>query len=106
MNIKKVLSDKGLSYQELADIINASRPDGARRVTTASISQMVNGEPSVKSMREIAGAIGCKVGDFFLDEVSRAGTMTALVRHGSDYYSAETTDELRRIADEIDGKNI
>lgn len=105
MNIKKILSEKGVSYQELADIINASRPDGARRVTTASISQMVNGEPSVKSMREIANAIGCKVGDFFIDEVSPTGTMTVLVRHGSNYYSAETTDELRRIADEIDGKS-
>ena len=104
MNIKKVLSDKDVSYQKLADIINSKRPTGSRMATTASISQMVNGEPSVKSMREIADAIGCKVGDFFTDEVTPRGTMSALVKHGDDFYSADTTDGLRRIADEIDKK--
>ena len=96
-NIKILLRDNQLTQREVAERMG---------ISPGALSNAIKGEnPRISTLEHIANAIGCKVGDFFIDEVSPTGTMTALVRHGSNYYSAETTDELRRIADEIDGKS-
>lgn len=70
MVIKDILKKRGMSYQELANRINESRGNSSRKATSASIAQIVNGDPSLKSLREIADVLGCKVGDFFADECS------------------------------------
>ena len=40
------------------------------KISKGAISQIVNGSPNVKTLRTIADIIGCKVGDFFKDEMS------------------------------------
>lgn len=75
MVIKEILKQKGISYQELANRINERRVSSSRKATSASIAQIVNGDPSLKSLREIAEIIGCKVGDFFADECSNRHTL-------------------------------
>lgn len=102
MNIKKVLEEKGLSYQVVADRINANRQSTARKATTASISQMVNGEPSVKSLREMAEAIGCKVGDFFVDDFTPDNNfLVALIEYNGHTYSAHSFEELDKLITRI-----
>lgn len=39
-------------------------------ITKGGISQIVNGSPNVKTLRNIADIVGCKVGDFFADEMT------------------------------------
>ena len=39
-------------------------------ISKGGISQIVNGSPTVKTLRTIADIVGCKVGDFFRDEMS------------------------------------
>ena len=39
-------------------------------ISKGGISQIVNGSPTVKTLRTIAEIVGCKVGDFFRDEMS------------------------------------
>ena len=39
-------------------------------ITKGGISQIVNGSPNVKTLRTIADIVGCKVGDFFTDEMT------------------------------------
>ena len=39
-------------------------------ITKGGISQIVNGSPNVKTLRTIADIVGCKIGDFFTDEMT------------------------------------
>ena len=48
-------------------------------ITKGGISQIVNGTPNVKTLRTIAEIVGCKVGDFFADEMSESVEASAPV---------------------------
>lgn len=62
MNIQFIIKEKGFTQNEVAEKLG---------VTKSSFSQTVHNEnTSVKMMRKIADVIGCKVGDFFRDEMS------------------------------------
>ena len=61
MDIKGVIKAHGFT---LVDVANKME------ITKGGISQIVNGSPNVKTLRTIADIIGCKVGDFFKDEMT------------------------------------
>ena len=61
MDIKGVIKAHGFTLIEVADKMG---------ITKGGISQIVNGSPNVKTLRTIAEIVGCKVGDFFADEMS------------------------------------
>lgn len=56
MDIKRVMKEHGVSGKDLAERLG---------VTTVTVSNHLNGNPSVEVLERIAAAIGCKVGDFF-----------------------------------------
>ena len=61
MDIQKVIKEKGFTQNEVAERLG---------ITKSSLSQSVHNEnTSIKMMRKIADVIGCKVGDFFKDEM-------------------------------------
>ena len=61
MDIKGVIKAHGFTLMEIANKMG---------ITKGGISQIVNGTPNVKTLRAIAEIVGCKVGDFFLDEMT------------------------------------
>lgn len=61
MDIKGVIKAHGYT---LIDVANKME------ITKGGISQIVNGSPNVKTLRTIAEIVGCKVGDFFKDEMT------------------------------------
>jgi transcriptional regulator with XRE-family HTH domain len=61
MDIKGVIKAHGYT---LIDVANKME------ITKSGISQIVNGSPNVKTLRTIAEIVGCKVGDFFKDEMT------------------------------------
>ena len=63
MDIKGVIKAHGYTLIEVADKMG---------ITKGGISQIVNGTPNVKTLRSIAEIIGCKVGDFFIDEMTES----------------------------------
>lgn len=63
MDIKGVIKSHGFTLIEVADKMG---------ITKGGISQIVNGTPNVKTLRSIAEIVGCKVGDFFLDEMTES----------------------------------
>ena len=63
MDIKGVIKAHGFTLIEVADKMG---------ITKGGISQIVNGTPNVKTLRTIADIVGCKVGDFFLDETTES----------------------------------
>ena len=63
MDIKGVIKAHGFTLMEVANKMG---------ITKGGISQIVNGTPNVKTLRTIAEIVGCKVGDFFLDEMTES----------------------------------
>ena len=68
MEVRSIIKEKGWTIEKVASEM------GINRVT---LSQNLSGNPTVKTLQRIADVIGCKVGDFFRDE------MEAEIAHGS-----------------------
>ena len=64
MDIQSIIKEKGFTQNEVAEKLG---------ITKSSLSQTVhNDNTSVKMMKRIADVIGCKVGDFFRDEIAES----------------------------------
>lgn len=60
MEVRSIIKEKGWTIEKVASEM------GINRVT---LSQNLSGNPTVKTLQRIANVIGCKVGDFFRDEM-------------------------------------
>lgn len=60
MDIKSIIKQKGLTMEEVAERMGVSR---------VTLSQTLSGNPTMSTLQRIADALGCKVGEFFLDEL-------------------------------------
>ena len=54
--IKKIIKDKKTTSKEVAEKLN---------MTSVNFSNVINGNPTLASLKAIADAIGCEVDDFF-----------------------------------------
>ena len=66
MNIKKVIKEKGWTLEKLA--LEMRNKNGERGVSQASVSQLINGNPTIDKLQEIAGIIGISVSELVADE--------------------------------------
>lgn len=80
MDIKKVIKAHNYTINQVADMM------GRNRVT---LSQTIARNPTVETLQKIADTIGCKVGEFFADEVEPPFVM--FVHNGTPH--APTTVE-------------
>jgi len=60
MDIKAVIQSRGYQVQELAKKM---------KIKQGTLSGMITGNPTVKSLNLIAKALNCTVAEFFLDEL-------------------------------------
>ena len=60
MDIKSIIKQKGLTMEGVAERMGISR---------VTLSQTLSGNPTMSTLQRIADALGCKVGEFFLDEL-------------------------------------
>ena len=60
MDIKSIIKQKKLTIEEVAERMGVSR---------VTLSQTLSGNPTMSTLQRIADALGCKVGEFFLDEL-------------------------------------
>ena len=58
MDIKNVIQQRGLLMSQAAEMMG---------ITPQALSQIVNGNPTVKKIEMLAKAIGCSPADFFAD---------------------------------------
>ena len=66
MDIKKVIKNKGWSMERLA--AEMTNRDGSKGVTQQSVSQILNGNPTIDKLKEIASIIGISVSELVADE--------------------------------------
>lgn len=61
MDVKGIVKEHGFTLVQVAEKLG---------ITKGGLSQSINGNPTVETLRSIAEVIGCQVGDFFRDETT------------------------------------
>lgn len=102
MNIKEFIKSKGFTLSEVASKMKDKQ--GNIGVSHASLSKMLDNNPTTNKLREIASIIGCKVGDFFTDEMSNTD-FVALIKSGSEFFCASSLKDLEDIVSELKAKS-
>ena len=67
MDIKRVIKEKGLTLEQTATKMGISR---------ITLMQSLGGNPTVNTLQRVADAIGCRVVDFFADELDESAPQT------------------------------
>ena len=66
MNIKKVIKAKGWTMESLA--AEMKNKNGEKGISQSSVSQLINGNPTLDKLVEIASIIGVSVSELLADE--------------------------------------
>lgn len=61
MDVKSVIRKKGYTFEQVAEKMG---------ITRITLTQNLGRNPTINTLQRVADAIGCKVGDFFVDDVS------------------------------------
>ena len=69
MDIKSVIKPHGYTIERIA---NEWESKNGKSITRGALSQSINNNPTIDTLQKIANVIGCKVGDFFADELDNA----------------------------------
>ena len=89
LRIKELIKEKGTTIQNIADLI------GVNRVT---LSNSINGNPTLETLEKIANALGVPVAEPFdksSDEVVGA------VRIGKDTHVINSKEDIRKLAENL-----
>lgn len=84
MDIKTIVKEKGFTLEKVAAEM------GINRVT---LSQALSRNPTIKTLQRIADVIGCRVGDFFADEIESKAPSITCPHCGKTIYLTTNTDE-------------
>ena len=60
MDVKSIIKEKGFTIEQVAKEMGISR---------VTFTQNLSRNPTIKTLHRIADVLGCKVGDFFKDEI-------------------------------------
>lgn len=60
MDIRSIIKQKGYTIEQVADKMGISR---------VTLMQNISRNPTISTLRRVADALGCKVNDFFQDEL-------------------------------------
>lgn len=66
MNVKKVIKEHGWTMERLASEMTGK--NGEKGISQASVSQLLNGNPTLDKLVEIASIIGISVSELVADE--------------------------------------
>ena len=66
MDIKKVIKERGWTLEKLA--AEMTNKQGGKGISQPTVSQIINGKPSLDKLKEIASIIGVTVSDLLRDE--------------------------------------
>lgn len=93
MDIKKRIREAGLTLTEVA----AKMPNGdSVGITQPAMSAIINGNPTINKLKDIAEIIGIPLSELVRDETSTSDFM-ALVKSGPEYYHANSLSGLEEI---------
>lgn len=96
--IKEVLKEKGISINELAEILGVSR---------VTVSTQINGTANIASYERIAAALNVPMWQLFARPEETAGKeeLNALITHRGKFYEARTLEGLKDIVKTIEANS-
>lgn len=66
MDIKRVIQEKGWTLEKVGELMTNKK--GGKGVSQSSVSQMINGNPTIDKLQEIASIIGISVSELVAEE--------------------------------------
>lgn len=88
LRIKEVIKAKGTTIQNIAEKIGINR---------VSLTNSINGNPTIETLQKIAGALGVKITDLFEDASGTIG----VIRHNDKSYEINSIQDIERVLEEI-----
>ena len=95
MNLKKKIKEKGFTLTELAAAMTPP-------VTKATMSQIVNGNPTRDKLQQIANALGITLSELVSEPSD--GALTALIDREGQLYRASSLTELKALVAKWDAE--
>lgn len=83
MNIQKVIKEHGFTIQQVAERMVNSK-DGSIGVSQGSLSTILNGNPSIGKLQEIANIIGVSVSELVRDASEERSTQLTCPHCGKE----------------------
>ena len=74
MDIKKVIQDHGWTLEKLGE--QMTNKSGGKGISQSSVSQLINGNPTLDKLKEIAEIIGVSLSELVSDGVEDINTIT------------------------------
>lgn len=96
MNIKKVIRGHGWTLERLASEMKGK--DGTKGISQPSVSSIINGNPTLDKLQEIAQIIGVSLSELVADNNM---PLTALVDYRGTLYRADSIGELEKVVEKI-----
>lgn len=85
MNIKKVINQKGWTLERLAaQMVNTRKEGNPKGVSQATMSQIINGNPTIDKLQQIASIMGITLEELVHDEDSPMATYIKCPHCGKD----------------------
>ena len=76
-SLKRIIKSKGFNLEEIAS--QMKNKNGGKGITQSALSQMLNGNPSISRVKEIADILGVTVSELIGDAPARYGEVAATV---------------------------
>ena len=96
MNIKDKIKSAGWTISDIA--AKMKNKQGECGISQQSLSQIINGNPTIAKLQEIADIMGISLSELVADEKS---DFTALIKKGDSLYSASSVEELEALLQKI-----
>lgn len=97
MDIKEKLKGTGWTISSLA--ARMKNKQGGYGISQQSMSQIINGNPTVSKLQEIADIIGIPLSELVSD--NRSTDFTALIKQGNNLFSASSIEELEALIQKL-----
>lgn len=97
MDIKTSLKKRGITLKDVAAKMRAK--DGSLGISIGALSQIVNGNPTLSKVQEIADIAECSVPDLLTGDDT---DFIAFVRCKGKFYHAVTLDELKSLVSSLE----
>lgn len=73
MDLKKVISERGWTLERLAaQMVNTRKEGNPKGVSQATVSQIINGNPTIDKLQQIASIMGITLEELVRDENNEA----------------------------------
>ena len=76
MDLKKAISERGWTLERLAaQMVNTRKEGNPKGVSQATVSQIINGNPTIDKLQEMASIMGISVAELLKDSEDTPATI-------------------------------